>query len=94
MDWIRYANVAMSSAATWMFVLYLLRRWHVISQPERAINLSFCAVLVSLGYGSAEALKQEVPFAFRVALTAASLASLCGSLYVEWRAHARQNRTP
>lgn len=90
MQWFRWLNIILSTAASWMFVATLLRRWVHMLWPERWVSLGFVGVLVSVGYGSAEALHQDVSLGFRVALMSSSLACLCIALAFDAFPHLAQ----
>lgn len=85
-EWLRWANVALSSLVVVLLVMGAVTRWDHMPARFKRITPWVILTYVIIAYGSGEALAQDVEPGLRVGLM---LLNLCGLLVaLVWRMHA------
>lgn len=87
---LRWVNMVLAFVALAMMVGSVTHAWHTAPRHDRHIGLAHCAMLVTIAYGSGEALTQSVPPGIRIVLMAGSLVYLIIGLLMRVKSHREQ----
>lgn len=86
---LRWLLIALSIVATYLHFYVTMRRWGCLTRAEQAVQCSFGLVLVFVGYGTAEALKSNLPIQSRIFFGIVALTCLVSSLALDYHAKRR-----